>query len=253
MNSNTQITDPANDDWRLQATARISVDWENPWSGQTVPKGTRITVSSVIQLTKKKQLTIPLPNATALLLNSSANAFQSAKAIRSANGIDSTIHEGVTFNTDKEAFDYVERMIEAVFLAFTGLEAFVNDAIPHDFIYARHKQSDVILEAANKSNIERHFNIDEKLTLVLPEVLKCSTPKGTRCWEAYKQLKKTRDRLVHMKSDDCKSTGADVDTVWKALFFTPAPHVTVKAMIDHFVKAMENKPGWHSRFPHAKA
>ena len=31
MNSNIQITDPADDDWRLQATARISVDWENPW------------------------------------------------------------------------------------------------------------------------------------------------------------------------------------------------------------------------------
>ena len=40
-----------------------------------MPKGTRITVSSVIQIKKKKQLTIPLPNATALLLNSSACAF----------------------------------------------------------------------------------------------------------------------------------------------------------------------------------
>lgn len=190
MNSNTQITDPPHDDWRLQATARISVDWENPWSGQTMPKGTRLTVCSIIQLTKKNQLTIPLPNATALLLNSSPNAFQSTKTIRSANGIDSTIHDGVTFNSDKEAFDYVERMIEAVFLAFTGLEAFINDSIPHDFIYARHKQSGVILGAANKSNIERHFNIDKKLTLVLPEALKCSSPKGKRCWEAYKQLKK---------------------------------------------------------------
>ena len=55
-----------------------------------------------------------------------------------------------------------------------------------------------------------------------------------------------------MKSDDCKSSGAEVDTVWKALFFTPAPHITVKKIVDHFVKSMENKPGWHSRFPHAK-
>ena len=91
-----------------------------------------------------------------VLLNSSAIAYQSAKAIRSESAIDNTIQDGVTFNSDKEAFDYVERMIEAVFLAFTGLEAFVNDIIPDDFIYARHKQSDVILETANKSNIERH-------------------------------------------------------------------------------------------------
>lgn len=246
------ISDPADDDWRLHATARMAEDWVSPWTGQLVPKGSRITVSSVVQLTKKKHLTIPLPNATALLLNSSANAFAAARLIRNSSNIDNPARSEVAFNSDKEAFDYIERMIEAVVLAFTALEAFVNESIPEDFVYARYAQSEIILEATNKTNIERYLSIDEKLTSVLPEVLKCSSPKGSRSWQEYRQLKKTRDRLIHMKTEDRKSSGAEVDTVWKALFITPAPHLTVKAIIDYFARKMATKPGWFSRFPHAK-
>ncbi len=100
------ISDPVDDDWRLHATARLAEDWANPWTGQLVPKGSRLTVSSVIQLTKKKQLTIPLPNASALLLNSSANAFAVARAIRNSSNIDNPVRSEVAFNSDKEAFDY---------------------------------------------------------------------------------------------------------------------------------------------------
>lgn len=248
----TPLLDPADDDWRLQATSRLTEDWANPWTGQLVPKGSRITVSSIIQLTKKKQLTIPLPNATALLLNSSANAFAVACAIRNLSKIDNSIRSQVSFHTDKEAFDYLERMIEAVVLAFTALEAFVNESIPEDFVYVRHSRSSIVLEATSKSSIERYVSIDEKLTSVLPEVLNCSSPKGSRSWQSYRQLKTTRDRLIHMKTEDRKSSDAEVDTIWKALFITPAPHLTVKAIIVFFTRKMTSKPGWLSRFPHAE-
>jgi hypothetical protein len=104
-----------------------------------------------MHLSRKKQLTIPLPNATALLLNSSAIAFTAARTIRVASGIDKSLQTDVSFQSDKEAFDYIERMIEAVVLAFTALEAFVNETIPEDFVYAHHVRSEVVLEAANKS------------------------------------------------------------------------------------------------------
>lgn len=245
------VSDPADDDWRLDTTARLSEDWKNPWSGQLVPKGSRLTVSSVLQLTKKKRLTIPLPNATALLLNSAAGSFAAARAIRESSAIDKSLHPYVSLRSDKEAFDYIERMIEAIVLAFTAIEAFVNETIPVDFVYARHRGSDAGLDAC-KTTIERHVPIDEKLTAVLPEVLGCTSPKGSRCWQDYKQLKRTRDRLIHMKSEDRKSSGPETDTLWKAVFVTPPPHLTAKAVIDHFAKAMPRKPGWHACFPHAK-
>lgn len=242
-------SDPADDDWRLHATARLAEDWVNPWSGQTIPKGNRLTVSSVMQLTKKKQLSIPLPNATALLLNASAVAFMAARSIREVNEIDKSLKTSVTFQSDKEAFDYVERMIESIILAFTAVEAFVNETIPEDFIYLHHSRSEVVLESSNKSNIERNIRIDEKLTKILPEALKCMSPKGSRCWMNYRLLKQTRDRLIHMKSEDRKSSLPDIDTLWKAVFIVPAPHLAAKGIIDHFVRSMSTKPGWHSRFP----
>lgn len=244
--------DADSDDWRLHAVARLAKDWNNPWSGKTVPKGSRLTVSSIIQLTKKKRLTIPLPNASALLLNASANAFFAARLLREQSEIDKTLHTEISFKSDKEAFDYLERMIEAIVLAFTALEAFVNESVPNEFIYARHDRSDIVLEAVSKAKIERHISIDEKLTSVLPEVLNCQSPKGSRCWQSYKQLKDVRDRIIHMKTEDRKSSGPDIETVWKAILLVPAPHLVVKAVVDHFAKSMQNKPAWHSRFPHGK-
>jgi len=239
------------DDWRLQTYAHLAEDWISPWTGVMTPKGTRLTVSSVIPLTKKKQLTIPLPNASALLLNSAAAAYIAARKIRDRSGVDKTLHSEVSFPSDQDAFDYIEKMIESIVLAFTALEAFVNETIPAEYFYARHHRSDVVLEAVGKQAIERYTSLDEKLTNVLPEVLKCSSPKGGRCWHGYKQLKSARDRIIHMKTEDRRSSGPETDTVWKAIVLASAPHVAAIAVIDHFVSMMDVTPGWRRKFPHS--
>lgn len=235
-------------DWRLQTTTHLAEAWTSPWTGITSPKGTRVTVVSVIQLTKKKLLTIPIPNATALMLNASARAFESAHALRDASGINKSLKRGVSFISEADALDYIERMIESIILAYSAIEAFANESIPSDFVCTRHKSSDVLLEASNKESIERHVSTDEKLTVVLPEVLGCQSPKGKHCWQNYKQLKISRDRIIHMKTEDRKSSGPELDTIWKAIVLTPAPHLSAKSVVDHFVKSMKNKPQWHQRF-----
>jgi hypothetical protein len=238
-------------DWRLLTTVSLAEDWTNPWTGATAPKGSRITVVSQIRLTKKKLLTVPIPNATASMLNASARAFKSTRKLRAKAGIDRSLKSEVCFASEVDALDYIERMIESIVLAYSAIEAFANESIPSDFIYARHKNSDVLLEAASKETVERQVSTDEKLTSVLPAVLGCNSPKGTQCWQSYKQLKDSRDRIVHMKTEDRKSSGPEVDTIWKALILTPAPHLSAKAVIDHFVKNMTHKPQWHQRFPEA--
>lgn len=244
-----QLSEIDKGDWRLQTTAHLSEEWVSPWTGMTSPKGTRITVVSIIQLTKKKLLTIPIPNATASMLNASANAYEKARKLRTDSGIDKSLKNDVSFNSEQDALDYIERMIEAIVLAFSATEAFANESIPNDFVFARHKRSEVILEAANKQTIERKLSTDEKLTSVLPEVFNCQSPKGSHCWQGYKQLKSVRDRIIHMKTEDRKSSGPDLDTVWKAIVLSPAPHLAAKAIIDHFFKSMPSKPKWHERFP----
>jgi hypothetical protein len=238
-------------DWRLQTTTHLAEDWISPWTGIKSPKGTRITVVSVVPLTKKKLLTVPIPNATASMLNAAAIAHESARRLRTDSGIDKTLKKDVAFHSETDALDYIERMIESIVLSFSAIEAFANESIPADFVYARHKRSETLLEAANKETIERQLSIDEKLTSVLPEILGCASPKGMRCWREYKELKRARDRIIHMKTEDRKSSGPEVDTVWKAIILTPAPHLAAKAVIDHFVAAMKTKPQWHTRFRHA--
>ncbi|WP_395400552.1 hypothetical protein ACHMW6_24065 [Pseudoduganella sp. UC29_106] len=113
-------------DWRLQTTSHLAENWDNPWTGVTVPIGTRITVVSVIQLTKKKQLTVPIPNATASMLNASARAFKSAKILRESSQIDKSLKKELSFSSEAEAIDYIERMMEAIVLAYSAIEAFAK-------------------------------------------------------------------------------------------------------------------------------
>lgn len=242
----TQATD---EDWRLQCALRVAQAVKLSWNGQEVPEGARIAVISVIRLHKTKTLAITIPNATALMLNASARAFTEARGIRDQSGIDKSIREEVSFPSDMSAFDYVERMMEAILLAFTALEAFVNESIPDDYVYARFLRSSVILEATSKEDTERYVSIDDKLTLVLPEILGCASPKGSRCWQEFKALKDARDRIVHMKTKDRRSSGPEVKTVWKTFFTTPAPHATVKAVVDFFVRQMKAAPPWHAKYP----
>ena len=235
-------------DWRLQTVTHLAEDWFNPWLGSIVPRGTRITTVGVVKLSKKKQLTIPIPNATAVMLSASAKAYESAWSLRRDSEIDMTLKNEVSFKSETLALDYIERMIEAIVLAYSAIEAFANESIPNDFVYAKHKHSEIVLEAISKEKIERYISTDEKLISVLPEVLNCASPKGTHCWQNYKQLKDARDRIIHMKTEDRKSSGAEIDTVWKAIILTSAPHLSAKAVVDHFVKSMNKKPQWSERF-----
>jgi len=44
--------------------------------------------------------------------------------------------------------------------------------------------------------------MDEKLCLVLPQLLSMRSPKGRPPWAGYKQLKSLRDATIHFKTKD---------------------------------------------------
>ncbi len=237
-------------DWRLQTIANFTEEWTSPWAAQTVPKGTQITIVIETKTKLGKTLTLPLPNATALMLNSSQRAYRNASSLRRNHKIDDGKSAQITFRTYPAAFEYLESLMEAVLTAHAGLEAFVNDQIPDDYEYVSHKRSDVILEVSDKSKIERHISLSEKISSVLPEILGVKTPKGnSKSWDAYKKLKGLRDRITHMKSEDSKSAGPDVDTVWHALVDAEPPHEQALSVIRYFAKNIENVPRWFKECP----
>ena len=95
------MEEPDND-WRMQDVHFLGEDWKSPWTGQVAPKGSQLTLHSITQLTKNKQLSIALPNATALCLSSSMRAWKEAQEIRKKSNLDSSIKKQVTFITRAE-------------------------------------------------------------------------------------------------------------------------------------------------------
>ncbi len=241
------MEEPDND-WRMQDILFLREDWKSPWTGQVAPKGSQLTLQSVTQLNKKKTLSIVLPNATALCISSSRRAWKEAQEIRKRAKIDSSLKAQVTFSSKAESFDYLERVMESIVMAFTALEAFVNENIPDDFEYHTHKRSEIILEVMDKKAIERWLSLGEKISNVLPEAKSIESPKGSKCWQAYRDLKGTRDRIIHMKNEDRRSSGPEIPTLWHKLFKINAPHKQAKVVVDYFVKKTEAQPRWHKEY-----
>lgn len=242
------MEEPDND-WRMEDVFFVSEDTRLP-SGQIAKKGSQLTRQSVARLNKKKVVCIALPNATALFLNASRRSWEEAQDIRKSSKVDRSIRSEVTFSTRAESFDYLERVMESVVMAHTALEAFVNEKIPDDFIYHTHRKSDVILERMKKRDIERYLSLGEKLSDVLPDCLAVDSPRGSRCWEGFVKLKRIRDRIIHMKKEDRRSSGPEIPTLWHALFKVEAPFRQAKDVCDYFIRKMQSDPPrWHSEYP----
>lgn len=65
-----------------------------------------------------------------------------------------------------------------------------------------------------KDEIERKINLDEKFHIILPNIYNVPSPKGKKVWGHYKEIKKVRDRIIHLKSIDRKASGPEDETIW---------------------------------------
>jgi hypothetical protein len=232
-------------DWRMQDIMQTTD--ELIWDDQIIPKGRQITLLSVTKLTKKKHLSIALPNATALCLSISKRSWEEARCIRKVSKIDNSIKKEVEFDSMSQAFDYIERVFESVILAFTALEAFVNEKIPDDFKFEEVRKGKTNI--LDKAEIERRVTLDKKISEVLPQAMNIDSPKGKKCWQGYKDLQQVRDRIIHMKKLDRRSSGPEIPTLWHDMFKIMPPHKQAKEIIDFLVTEIGHEPRWHSEYP----
>ncbi len=74
------------------------------------------------------------------------------------------------------------------------------------------------VERLEPHELERNLSTDEKLTSVLPKAMSVPSPKATRVWAPYRDLKEVRDSTVHLKSADHYVRGkADRESVYYRL------------------------------------
>jgi len=120
-------------------------------------------------------------------------------------------------------YDYLESICAAIIFAFTALEAFANEEIPEDFIYEVEEQTEAgvyLVRKFDKSQIERNFSLSEKLVNILPIVMNMPSPKGNKEWEGFVHLRRFRDRIIHLKSEDryCSKHGNMYpESIWSDL------------------------------------
>lgn len=237
-------------DWRINTVTSLAEDWTSPWTGQTAPAGSLVKVSTIARLNRKQTLTVSIPNASALFLNVARRAYAGAQLIRREHISVNTCDDNISLN-DEMAFAYLEHMFEAVVCSHTAVEAFVNDMLPADRGYER-KNKQGLKEMLSKDEIERRASLTEKVATFLPEALSLKSPKGIhRAYSDLQALTKIRDRLIHMKSVDRKSSGPDVDTVWHKLLVCESPIDQAMSVIKYFSPSQNAGPRWLAAMPKA--
>ncbi len=233
------------EDWRLNTIALVSED--TILQGRKIEKGTVIKTVSIVKLDKKKFLTVPVPNATSMCLKVSYERYLEAKQIKDSLGINRSIKCKHAFESDSNAIDYAELMFESVIMAYTAVEAFVNEYIPDDYETWEKRKKAGVLERKTKKEIERFDSTSRKLGVILPEIFGVKSPKSSRCWQDFMALEGMRNRIIHMKTEDRRSSGHDVDTLWNRIHKIEAPYKQALSIIRFYIDSMDSPPRWYEK------
>jgi len=215
--------------------------------------GTGLGSIATAELLAKKVVSFGLPSGPGLFLHLAHQAYSRIKDIDPLSLFDEH-PQGIWPDNQGALFDYLEESISHVVFSFTALEAFANEVIPEGFTYTFTVNRTGETRTYVKDEIERRVNLDEKLGIVLPEIFSWKTPKGGPHWENYKTIKKTRDRLIHLKSVDKRASGTEDETIWGTLLrvhnkpFCDHAH----AMIGYFEPAVRNRR-YFAHYPYEKA
>ena len=115
------------------------------------------------------------------------------------------------------AFDMLEEDVESIVMAYTAIEAFVNETVhPEDEIWIPKKGNKITMRLRYE-DFER-MPLEDKLYEVLPEKLKVpaidKNERDNNIWQNYKELEKLRDDVVHMKGEKRQSNVNEKQSMW---------------------------------------
>lgn len=169
--------------------------------------------------------------------------------------------QGMWPDDHKPLLDFCEQYAAHVVFAFTALEAFANEVIANEV--AENGYSYTTARARNKAQpgekvtyrgeaIERSVSLDEKLAQVLPDALNVGSPKGLHIWRDYKNLKRWRDRLIHLKMADRQPRGPEVKSIWGDMLRNPTEPFCDNAhkIMGYFGPKVTNRR-WHQKYPYS--
>ena len=242
--------DVAKQDWRLRAVAALAKPFLSPWTGEMSPVGTAVIQSSSMQVDGSK-IGFCVPSAPALFLDLSKKARREAIGMKSQPTFVDFKPGKSAFIDSKNLFDFLEQMMASVVFAYTAIESFANLAVPENYIHKEIRKDGRCAEESSKEQIERFFSLEKKLEL-MPLWLtdqNITSPKGTALWEKFKKLEALRDRIIHLKTADLKTsnpTDPAPDSIWQELIAIPDTHQVANELIKYY--SGTKPPRWLWKF-----
>lgn len=228
------------------------LDKEDPRFYAIDKLNTGIVSVATIEKVGQGILSFGLPSSPGLFLNL---ALTSKKQVDKINLADCFIKHPApqgTYPEDHEMlFNFFELMMSQIIFSYSATETFANITVPDEFIYRTKRSDKKFTEEYNKDQIERNLSLDVKLDRVLPQVFNVKTPIGTKLWDNYQNLKKLRDRLIHLKSSDMTAKGPEIKTIWGDLMRNKKTDFStqVHELIGHFI-SKETGHRWFKKFPY---
>jgi hypothetical protein len=229
-------------DWRYRTVTTLAKDWKSPYTGFLHKVGTPVSVTTFVKHASR-EIQIGDPSAPALFLSISWQSYQDALK---RNPFRPSAKPQKGKDPSRGAYDYLEAIMSSILFAYTAIEAFANEEIPADYSHPSQRRSGLLV-VLWKPSIERQVDLSEKLATILPDVMKVASPKGTKTWQDYIELKRMRDRLVHMKSSDravSKHGNLHPDSIWRALLAPSQPNYPLAARNMVAVFAEPEKTHW---------
>lgn len=229
-------------DWRMEAVARVADGGRLP-GGERVKEGDIVTKITVTKDAEHGEVNFPTPSPVALSLSIAAASCGKALEARRKHTYPQQMKDGSKATNAIDVatlYEYFEQFMVVVTFSFQAIESYCNAMISHHSKGALALKRKGGEQTLDSEGLERYSSIEEKLSQVLPALLTGTTsPKGTKLWHRFHELKQLRDSTIHFKSRDHYIRGReDRDSLYfRWLNMDPKASVrTAIQMIRHFCK-----------------
>jgi hypothetical protein len=197
-------------DWRVRVLTRLASDFPSAYPGGPSHRAGALVVQETPgRDATGKNVGFITPSAIALALSLAMKAAENARILRQQVEESEVVSpfgpsSSVTPESTPALYDYLEQCMTAVTFSFQALEAYCNETISDKltgtFALSRDKGRRRLELSADE--LERVASTEEKLGVILPDLLGIPNPKGRRVWQDFVALKEARDATMHIKSRD---------------------------------------------------
>jgi hypothetical protein len=206
-------------DWRIHVITTLLKPYKHFKTGSKVAKitATRNYEEQIVSFIS--------PNPIALSIDSAINASgRAGKLYKKIKFKKEMTNWGESFAVKDDSipilYDYFEECMVVISFCYQSIEAFCNLIISKNLTgkYKLKRKTSTVKYSAGE--IQRKVSTEEKLSTVVPNLLKIKNLKQEKFWKEFKELKRIRDSTIHLKARLSLGEGLDNESLFYYFFHT---------------------------------